>query len=82
MVLVVTHLVVEGEHVQILSGDLEAFQTHAESSFFQNSCPGLHAVDRSELSSTTTAITALKRGGTDGFTCCVRAWMLTEKISH
>ena len=48
MVLVVTHLVVlkmaavEGEHVQILSGDLEAIQTHGDSSSFQNSCPGLN----------------------------------------
>ena len=50
---------IEGEHVQILSGDLEAIQTHGDSSSFQNSCPGLHAVDTSELSSTTTNMTLM-----------------------
>ena len=47
------------------------FKRIGDSSSLQNSCPGLHAVDRSELSSITTKTTAHKRGGTGGFTCCV-----------
>ena len=44
---------VEGESVQFLFGELEAIQTHGDPSSFQNSYPGIHAADTSELSSTT-----------------------------
>ena len=55
---------VEGECVQYLSCDSKAIQTPGDPSSFQNSRPGLHAVDTSELLSTKTFTTARKRSGT------------------
>ena len=42
-----------------------------DSSSFQNSCPGLHAVETSGLSSATTTTIVHKRGGMGGVTCGV-----------
>ena len=63
---------VEVECVQkTISCDSEATQTHGDSSSFKNSCPGLHAVETSGLSSATTTTIVHKRGGMGGVTCGV-----------